>query len=330
MKLTLKQRRLRLKHRVNRFIFPSSPSASSFPFGEYIKWYKWTRWTPKYPRVFNIQTKSGCNARCVFCNVGREKNQILGSMKDEVWEGIIDDIMKHPEVMRIHPYLLNDPLVDSKIPDRIEYIAKKRNKQKSPHVHLITNAGLLSEEMGYKLLHCEGIDEFDISFNTVNSKIYEEMMTPLKFDKVMQNILRFKKQWDEYKGKKPKLNVWTVKTDYVARNIQNEKNYWRKVGIGFKARKLDNRANSAIEKLGLVEREFQRVRICPIPFWRVWIMWNGDMIMCCVDQERSKLLGNCTQQSFSEVWNGPNYTELRERWRKKELKGLLCYTCKGT
>lgn len=320
----------RFKHKIIRIIYPDSPSASSIPFWEYAKWFRWTNWTPKYPRVIDIQTKSGCNANCVFCNVGREQDQLHGTMRDEVWENIIDEIMTHPEVMRIHPYLLNDPLVDAKLPDKLEYLAKKKKKHKNPRVHLITNAGLLSEEFGYKLLHAEGIDEFNISFISIDPHIYEAMMIPLKFDKVMGNVLRFKKQWDRYAGKKPKLNVWTIRTDHVVGNLLNEKAYWRKIGLRFKARKLDNRAYPEIEQEGLVTREFSKVRICPIPFWRAWIMWNGDMIMCCVDQERSNLLGNCTGQSISKVWNGAEYRELRERWKNKDLAGLLCTKCKGT
>jgi hypothetical protein len=73
---------------------------------------------------------------------------------------------------------------------------------------------------------------------------------------------------------------------------------WRKVGIHFKARKLDNRANANIEALGLGDRAFVRVPFFVIPYWRAWVMWNGDMIVCCVDQERSNWLGNCTQHSI--------------------------------
>jgi hypothetical protein len=54
------------------------------------------------------------------------------------------------------------------------------------------------------------------------------------------------------------------------------------------------------------------------------------MIMCCVDQERSNLLGNCVDHSIREVWQNPAYQTLRQRWRTKQLDGLLCENCKGT
>ncbi len=320
----------RLKHRVSRIVLPDSPSASSIPLAEYFKWIRYTRFTPDFPYVIDIQTKSGCNAHCLFCPVGREENKLYGVMSDDLFEHIIDEVMAFPSTRIINPYLLNDPLVDKKLPERLAYIAKKKEGRKSPQVRITTNAGLLTEDMGYRLLHTEGLDEINFSFHSIIPEVYEEMMPPLKYDRVMGNILRFKELWDQYPGKKPRLEIWTVLTKPVIANLKQEKAYWKQVGIGFKARKLDNRANSDIEALGLGDREFVRVPFCVIPYWRAWVMWNGDMIMCCVDQERSNLLGNCAEHSIREVWQNPAYQALRRRWRTKELDGLICEDCKGS
>lgn len=320
----------RVKHKIGRVVLPNSPSSSSFPFGEYVKWFYFTNFTPEYPQSIDIQTQSGCNARCTFCGVGREQNKIHGRMSQELFEKIVDEVIEYPNLRRLDPYLLNDPLVDRTMPERLEYIARKRGNRSHPKVRITTNAGLLTEEMGYKLLCTEGLDEINISFHSIIPEVYERMMPPLKFDRVMGNILRFREQMDRFKGKKPKVTIWTVKTQPVIDNLKNERAYWKKVGFGFKARKLDNRASEDIESLGLADRDFVRVPFCVIPFWRAWVMWNGDMIMCCVDQERSNLLGNCQDQSIREIWNDPRYRELRQRWRTRQLEGLLCDTCKGT
>lgn len=320
----------RLKHKIGRFVLPDSPSASSVPLAEYYKWLRYTRFTPDYPHSIDIQTKSGCNAHCTFCPVGREDNKIYGTMSDDLFKKIIDEVLEYPTLRKINPYLLNDPLVDKRLPEKLAYIAQKKGKRRHTQVRITTNAGLLTEEMSYRLLHSEGLDEVNISFHSIIPGVYEAMMPPLKYDRVMGNILRFKAMWDKYAGKKPRLEIWTVRTHPVVANLPQERAYWRKVGIHFKARKLDNRANANIEALGLGDRAFVRVPFCVIPYWRAWVMWNGDMIMCCVDQERSNLLGNCTQHSIREVWQNPAYQALRQRWRTKQLDGLLCENCKGT
>ena len=320
----------RLRHKLGRVVLPNSPSSSSIPFFEYLKWYRFTRYTPKLPPSIDIQTQSGCNAHCTFCGVGKEENKVHGRMSDALFRKIIDEVMDYPSLYQINPYLLNDPLVDRHMPEKLEYIARKRGKRSTPKVRIITNAGLLTEETGYKLLKSESLDEINFSFHTILPDVYEEMMAPLKFDRVMGNILRFKEMWDRYPGKKPKLEVWTVLTRPVQANLRNEQAYWKKAGIRLKARKLDNRANKGIEALGLGDRAFERTAFCVVPFWRTWVMWNGDMIMCCVDQERSNLLGNCSDRSIKEIWQDPAYQDLRRRWRTQQLTGLICEDCKGT
>jgi len=59
----------------------------------------------------------------------------------------------------------------------------------------------------------------------------------------------------------------------------------------------------------LGNRPMDLVQMCPIPFWRAWVMSNGDMIMCCVDQERSNILGNCSEHSIRAICTDAAYQE---------------------
>jgi MoaA/NifB/PqqE/SkfB family radical SAM enzyme len=320
----------KLKTKISQLVLPDSPSASSVPFVEYFKWLRFTYFTPDYPLSIDIQTKSGCNAHCTFCPVGKEENKIYGKMSDDLYHKIIDEALSFPGLRQINPYLLNDPLVDKYMPEKIEYITRKRGAAQKPLVRITTNAGMMYEEMAYKLLH-SGLDEINISFHSIIPEVYEAMMPPLKYDRVMGQILKLIELRDNLKiANAPKITIWTVRTKPVEANLVNERAYWKKLNVGFKARKLDNRANSDVENANLSDAPFVPVAMCPIPFWRAWIMWNGDMIMCCVDQERSNLLGNCSTRPIREIWQNPAYQMLRHRWRKKQLAGLLCENCKGT
>jgi len=50
-----------------------------------------------------------------------------------------------------------------------------------------------------------------------------------------------------------------------------------------------------------------QIRQCPIPWWNTYIETDGSVRPCCVFQP----LGNLLEQSFREIWNGPNYRQLR-------------------
>jgi radical SAM protein with 4Fe4S-binding SPASM domain len=68
---------------------------------------------------------------------------------------------------------------------------------------------------------------------------------------------------------------------------------------------------------------------CTIPFWRAWILWNGDVVLCCVDWERRHVFGSIHESSIREIWNNEGYRKYRDRMRKNDFAGTLCEGCKG-
>lgn len=243
----------RLQWQVSRIALPTCPSASSVPFVEYLKWFRYTRAVPRNPRSLDIQTRSGCNARCLFCGVNRERNPLPGAMSDELFRKIVDEALSWPDLRQINPYLLNNSLVDRGLEERLEYLVAKRGPRRRPLVRLITNAGLLSGERALRLLRT-GIDEINISFHSVDPAVYERAMPPLKYDRVMGNVRELVRQRDRLNLEKPRISVWTVLTEAVERNLPAERAYWKGLGVGFRARKLDNRALPAVERAGLDRR----------------------------------------------------------------------------
>ncbi|MCZ6595492.1 MAG: SPASM domain-containing protein, partial [Bacteroidetes bacterium] len=101
----------------------------------------------------------------------------------------------------------------------------------------------------------------------------------------------------------------------------------------FKARQLDNRANPDIidtSDMASEDIEWKFAHYCTIPFWRAWILWNGDMVLCCVDWERTQVFGNIHEQSIKQIWNGEGYRKYRQRMMDRDLAGTLCENCQGT
>ena len=98
--------------------------------------------------------------------------------------------------------------------------------------------------------------------------------------------------------------------------------------------KLNNQANPELEKRmrargDIPNDAWEYAQSCSIPFWRGWITWTGDMILCCADWHRSTVLGNIYESSMKEIWNGPRYQTYRRRMMCGDVEGLLCQDCKG-
>jgi len=310
---------------------PSGPSAASMPFMEYLKYYYFTNFTPSFPHIIQVQTQYGCNARCVFCPMGREDNQIIGQMDNATFEKIVEESVKN-HVKVLSPYLQNDPLVDRKIHERVQTIRDVRGKKPFPKTKIITNGGLLTEERAYNLVRA-GLEHIVFSVHGVDKTIYDSIMQGPKFEKVVKNIERLVEIKDELGASNPQIEVWAVLTKDVEEQLDETKEFWRKRDIKFKGRQLDNRANPDIidtSSMAPEDSDWKYAYYCTIPYWRAWILWNGDMVLCCVDWERTTVFGNIHQNSIKEIWNGDAYRNYRERMKNRDLAGTLCEHCEGT
>ncbi|MFQ5704926.1 MAG: radical SAM/SPASM domain-containing protein [Gemmatimonadales bacterium] len=317
-------------HVLKRKLTPSGPSAASVPLMEYVKYHAFSRFPPSFPQIMQVQTQYGCNARCVFCPMGREQNQIHGRMDDATFSKIVDEAIENG-VKVFSPYLQNDPLVDRKMHERIEYIRERRGRKLFPKTKLITNGGLLTEKRAYDLINV-GLEYIVFSVHGIDPTVYDDLMNGPRFETTIKNIERFVRIKDELGAKTPHIEVWAVRTKEVDRQLDEVKAFWKERNIRFKARELDNRAHPEITENDDLANEYDEWKFathCVIPFWRAWILWNGDMVLCCVDWERQHVFGNIHENTIREIWNGEAYRAYRDRMRNNDFAGTLCEHCKG-
>jgi radical SAM protein with 4Fe4S-binding SPASM domain len=76
----------------------------------------------------------------------------------------------------------------------------------------------------------------------------------------------------------------------------------------FHIRGFHNAAGRIESKL----REKSDYRVCPYPWYSMYMGNNGDVVACCRDLEHQTVLGNLFEQSLDEVWNGERYQALRK------------------
>ncbi len=108
----------------------------------------------------NIETNSICNRTCEFCfNHPRFEKRKQGKMTVELWHKIIDQLAEIHFSGRIGPHFFNEPLLDDRLPDLIEYARKKL-----PYawIQINSNGDFLSEEVLLNL-YTKGVNYFFIT-----------------------------------------------------------------------------------------------------------------------------------------------------------------------
>lgn len=295
-----------------------------------LRWVGRRRPVPDFPRVVQIQTRPGCPARCIFCPNGRTTARIPDvEMPLHLFKRIVDECLDH-EVKRISPYLMNEPLIDRQIGQKIAYITRRRDLLGVKTVSKInSNGALLDEDMARSLLD-SGLDRISFSVHGIVAEIYEKTMVNLKLDRVLANIDRFLDLKRSGNYTKPRVRVTMVKTKYIEPQLPEIMRYWGERGVKVNIRGLENRADRNVE--GTMKkfntRGWQPFSWCTRLFEQAYILSTGEMTLCCVDWNRRAIMGRVGDGvSVRDVWNGPAYWEIRRRFLRGDLAGTLCAEC---
>ncbi|MCM2325696.1 MAG: radical SAM protein [Candidatus Woesearchaeota archaeon] len=281
-----------------------------------------------FPDYVMIETTSLCNASCIMCphpETSKEKPQ--GNMRDDLFRKIIDECSRFNNVKKILLYLFNEPLMDKNIAERIDY-AKTKNPMAL--INIVSNGNLLNEEMTQKILRSK-LDYIEFSVHGIKKDTYERIMRKLDFSKTMNSICRF---IDEAKkcGKHPgyiNIKILGVPGVLEKEEILLAERFWKSKGV------LVSYFLAPISRSGNVRwmnRTIKnRINGCG-SIWRdemIHIIYNGDVVLCCMDWRREVTLGNLNNSSIYDIWNGDKKreTELMISGKSESPDGFICKRC---
>ncbi len=282
---------------------------------------------PAFPRTIQIQTFTGCNADCIFCPYGETyETQPKGKMPPELFRRIIDEAAEHG-VRRISPYLMNEPLMDRDLFEKVRYINERIPDCK---VVITSNGHFLTPPIVEKILEAgAGIHKLYVSFQGIDKDAYQKTMRGnMDFDRTMANVSQFIETQRSRGLDRPQLWITMVDTSVI--DARKAVAFWQSRGVASKYTTLENRGGN-IEDAESFSRthSMSYYTTCTRLFKQAYIMFNGDLVLCCVDYSREQVLGNITNSSISAVWNGPVATEIRRRYLDHQFEKLpLCGSCK--
>ena len=268
----------------------------------------------EYPRLVSVETTSRCNAACPFCpyNVrARDKMH----MDQALFEKIIDDCTKFP-LDSIEPFLNGEPFVDPKIMDRMELI---RSRLPNTKLRLYSNGYGLTPKRADDLCNL-GVDHLYISLNTLNPEKYKAIMG-FKLERTLENVMYLTDPARRHKVAR-KITLRMTRMDDTTLAEQDEFKRFcdaRKVRCFIVA--LFNYKGDVYSPLPVPKYACEHIT-------RLDILSSGKVTLCCMDQEGEYSLGDVTQRSVLEVFQGEvsrRYQEMHRTGRRAEI--APCDTC---
>jgi MoaA/NifB/PqqE/SkfB family radical SAM enzyme len=237
----------------------------------------------------------------------QEKSGPPNYMEDDLYRKILKELKPLNSVQSFSPMLQNEPLLDPEISKRV-YAAK--HTLNSVSVQITTNGSLLQQRIIEELVEA-GTDKISISIDAIREETYQRIHRGLKYSKVLKNVYSLLHQ-----DPKPVVEVRFLKQ---RANI-NEKNefvrLWRARGAAVLVHSVINRAGAVKSFNKIKARETKTMKqlirrilnwyfpFCPLPFYKLNVLWDGRVIFCCNDWGPTLILGDLSKQRVVDVWNG--------------------------
>ncbi len=222
------------------------------------------------------------------------------------------------------PYLQNEPLLDERLPELIEYIHQKMPKVTTL---VVTNGTRLTTEMGEKLIE-SGLKRLKVSLQSLDDEINQKLMGyPAKV--VIDNVINFSELLKK-KHSDMDFRVSAIVTSKNDQEIDRMKKFRSKHGIRLVLSSLENRGGNISNVLELSNTPEMRLRKgCIRPTRDMCILFNGKVVLCCVDWLRTVILGDLNEKSITEVWNTPRLQMIREGLNMEDCCHLpeICRDC---
>ena len=265
----------------------------------------------RFPRMLMLQTTTACNASCVFCPLpGLRKELPQGSMEEGLFRRIVDEAAQHPEVACLNLFLMNEPLTDRHIVERMGYAGQRCPRAQ---ISLWTNAVALRREMAERLLDSP-LTSLGVSLHAHHPETYRRLTGRKDFYRVLRDLVYFVEQ---RQARRPDIEVLLRYVGASAMSAAEKEElveFWRDGAVtldvddGFLSRAGNLRAPAEVVR---PHRWMAGCKALGGPK-QAHILYSGQVVLCCMDYGRVSCLGDVSVNSLEEVWTGPDRRRVLE------------------
>lgn len=272
--------------------------------------------TPPFPRALNVELNNVCNHTCTFCAYPLMERD-AGNINKEKLENWLREAYKlGTRELGLHSGA--EPFASK----QLEYFVAFAKQIGYEYVYISTNGSLATSERIKKIIDA-GIDSIKFSINAGDRESYKSVHGRDDFNKVIEH-LRFART---YRGDmdKPYLAISFVLTELTKTTVDSLKQLTSGLVDEFVTLQEQN-LSGQLPSAG--ERARKKEQICPIPFNKLHISWEGFLRVCCNDYENLLALHDLNAMSLEDAYYSLEFQALRERHLTDQLEGTLCFNCK--
>lgn len=235
-------------------------------------------------------------------------------MPVEVYYRIINQLQEIDFAGRISPYLMNEPLLDKRLPELIAYT---RERCPESWIAINTNGDKLNDAIADSLFDA-GLNSLDINAYD-STKQYEKYVALAKRLEDRRGDIAFRLGYSN-----PAFNGTNLARTTKIVNCRNMA-FW---SSEFRAKRgtpdMQNRSGNVPGARYIAE---PLPLGCPRPFQQMYINHIGEALLCCNDWRFEVIMGDTATSSLVEIWQNHKYQAYRDKLQQKNRSMTLCKSC---
>ena len=243
---------------------------------------------------FNIT--GSCNRNCSFCPVSNPNvyTKVKDGLERELFEKIVKDLQEINYEGKILFSAFSEPLLHKQVEDLIA-IAKKY----LPNIRLeiVSNGDLLTVKKLKKL--------YEAGLDTINISMYDGSH-----------------QIEYFENMRVEANVPDDMVVLRRRYFENG-NYG--ITISNRVGLVDSNEYRDEQEEAIVELPLKKQ--CYYPFYMIVVDYNGDVLLCPHDWNKTLKFGNLKDEKLFDVWNGKALNGIRKRLSNSDRNFGACKSC---
>lgn len=277
---------------------------------------------PHPPLRLWIESTNACNLRCVMCPTSLPEAPKRGFMDFALYTKIVDEAAEFAYDANLHHR--GEAVLHPELPRMIRY-AHDRGIRTMLHTN-----GTLLDAAKAKEIAASGLDYLSFSFDGFERETYEKIRVRASFEQTVANIEGFLREKKARGGRTPYTVIEVINfagrgnADSAAR-AQFVRRFEGLPLDEVRIKEPHNWAGTVREGAGADPRTFVP---CTFPWFALVVFWDGMVVTCPQDFYGAYPVGNATNSSLREIWNGEPLQRLRADMLARNVSGYkACVGC---
>jgi hypothetical protein len=270
------------------------------------------RATPLFSRI-QIQTVSWCNRSCAFCPSGKFPVPKT-FMALDVYQRIIEQLHDLRFAGRISPYLMNESLLDKRLP---ELIACTRERCPDSWIAINTNGDALSVSLIERL--------FDAGLNCMDVNAYDDTAQYASYVELAQRVIAHRDDITFTTGYlDPSFNRLDLPRSAKLLHCRDMSDWESRFRNKLATPHLTNRSGNVPDARHLAA---PLPLGCERPFQQMYVNYQGEAVLCCNDWRFEVVMGDTATSTLGDIWQNAKYQVYRHHLQRQNRAMPLCATC---